>query len=184
LLQRRNSRLHRQSISSLAAAFIDMSFCMFFTFLCSLPNLNLRSDEPAAVPISTMTTRIPDFRLLNSSSHPSFISFLRGKMEVLKSLTAGQRSKIPEKPFRFLDLPAELRSIIYHIFFNRALRGVGNGFLNLSTCKASSGQILRTCRHIYREAAPILLLQATVRYTGYLDVGSPHDLPLAQKHAI
>jgi hypothetical protein len=78
-------------------------------------------------------------------------------MEVLKSLTAGQRSKIPEKSFRFLDLPVELRSIIYHILFNRAVRGVDNGFLKLSTCKVSSGQVLQACWLTYRESGPILL---------------------------
>jgi hypothetical protein len=125
-----------------------------------------------------MTTKIPDFRLLDST-----ISFLCGKME-LKVLRPGQQPKIPDVPFLFLDLPAELRSIIYHILFNGAVRGVEHGFLKLSTCKASSGLILRTCRLIYRETAPILFSQSTVRYTRQFEVYSPHDLPLAQKHAI
>jgi len=71
------------------------------------------------------------------------------------------RSQAPSKPFHFLDLPGEVRNIIYRLRLvcdpNDDAIEIHN-FFQRRTVRTTlrSGQILRTCRQVYREAVSIL----------------------------
>ncbi|KAL2159388.1 hypothetical protein VTH06DRAFT_2392 [Thermothelomyces fergusii] len=70
--------------------------------------------------------------------------------------------RVPEKPFRFLDLPSELRVEIYGLHFEGIDEVIDLDSDNYKrVCKKLS--IVRTCRTIYREASHVFYSSRTFR---------------------
>ncbi|KAL2150937.1 hypothetical protein VTH82DRAFT_6035 [Thermothelomyces myriococcoides] len=76
--------------------------------------------------------------------------------------TTPKHRRIPEKPFRFLDLPSELRVEIYKLHFE----GI-DGVIDLDSDNYrriyKKLAIVRTCRTIYREATHVFYSSHTFR---------------------
>lgn len=74
-----------------------------------------------------MASKIHHVRRLDPSNRLSFLPFFRDKIDFLKALATPHRPNIPGEPFRFLDLPAEIRNIFYHILLDGAVLSVHHG---------------------------------------------------------
>ncbi|KAL2195559.1 hypothetical protein P885DRAFT_39669 [Corynascus similis CBS 632.67] len=76
--------------------------------------------------------------------------------------TPKKSRRVPEKPFRFLDLPSELRVEIYALHFEGIDRVVDLDSDNYKRVHKKLG-ILRTCRTIYHEASHVFYSTHTFR---------------------
>ncbi|KLU85924.1 hypothetical protein MAPG_04943 [Magnaporthiopsis poae ATCC 64411] len=70
-----------------------------------------------------------------------------------KQLDQSKKGKLPQKPFPFLDLPAELRLKVYGFYFAETLEGKALDLEpgNYKRIHTRLGTILRTCRTVYDE---------------------------------
>jgi len=150
------SSLQLSNLSIISILLFDPGSLIVLSWTCLLFGF---IGPPRSITVATMS--FLNWNVQNSSCKQIF-AFRNPR----KSLRSEETSLIYQQPRRFLDLPTEIRLLIYEAIFTPAsvvlqsgelpaMIAVLRNFPELISRGSRDVQLLRTCRTCYQEAAPI-----------------------------